>query len=85
MMCGTPTIAFELGSMPEIIEHGVTGFLAAGVDDAVTMVDCASSLDRANCRRVAEHRFSASRMVDDYIAVYHDVVGAQSRNRAVGR
>jgi glycosyltransferase involved in cell wall biosynthesis len=85
MMCGTPTIAFELGSMPEIIEHGVTGFLAAGADDAVTMVDRASILDRANCRRVAEHRFSASRMVDDYIAVYHDVVGAHSRNHAAAR
>jgi glycosyltransferase involved in cell wall biosynthesis len=64
MMCGTPTIAFELGSMPEIIEHGVTGFLASDVDDAVTMVDRASWLDRATCRCVAEQRFSASRMVD---------------------
>jgi glycosyltransferase involved in cell wall biosynthesis len=81
MMCGTPTIAFELGSMPEIIEHGVTGFLAAGVDDAVTMVDRASTLDRANCRRVAEHRFSASRMVDDYIAVYDGVIAAVEATR----
>jgi glycosyltransferase involved in cell wall biosynthesis len=76
MMCGTPTIAFELGSMPEIVEHGVTGFLASGVDDAVSLVDRASTLDRATCRRVAEQRFSASRMVDDYIAVYHDVIAS---------
>jgi glycosyltransferase involved in cell wall biosynthesis len=73
MMCGTPTIAFELGSMPEIIDSGATGFLASDVADAVSMVDRASSLDRANCRRIAELRFSASRMVDDYITVYHDV------------
>ncbi len=74
-MCGTPTIAFELGSMPEIIDHGTTGFLAADVDDAVNLVDRVPTLDRALCRRVAEERFSASRMVDDYIAVYRDVIG----------
>ena len=74
-MCGTPTIAFELGSMPEIIEHGVTGFLAVDADDAVSMVDRASILDRANCRRVAEQRFSASRMVDDYVVVHRAVIG----------
>jgi glycosyltransferase involved in cell wall biosynthesis len=75
MMCGTPTITFALGSMPEIVEHGATGFLAANVDDAVGMVDRVSTLERAHCRRVAEKRFSASRMVDDYIAVYRDVIG----------
>jgi glycosyltransferase involved in cell wall biosynthesis len=77
MMCGTPTIAFELGSMPEIVEHGATGFLAADVDDAVSMVDRTAALDRATCRRVAERRFSATRMVDDYISVYRDVIGSR--------
>lgn len=78
MMCGTPTIAFERGSMPEIVEHGVTGFLASDVDDAVRLVEAASTLDRATCRRVAEERFSASRMVDDYVSVYDDVIAATS-------
>jgi glycosyltransferase involved in cell wall biosynthesis len=77
MMCGTPTIAFELGSMPEIVEHGVTGFLVSTVDEAVSIVDGVSTLDRATCRRVAEKRFSASRMVDDYLAVYRDVIASR--------
>jgi glycosyltransferase involved in cell wall biosynthesis len=76
MMCGTPTIAFELGSMPEIIDHGVTGLLAAGVDDAVSLVDRAAALDRPTCRREAQRRFSAARMVEDYVTVYDDVIAS---------
>lgn len=76
MMCGTPTIAFNRGSMPELIDHGITGFLASGADEAAGMVDAAATLDRTTCRRVAEERFSASRMVDDYVAVYGEVIAA---------
>jgi glycosyltransferase involved in cell wall biosynthesis len=82
MMCGTPTIAFELGSMPEILDHGTTGLLASGVEDAAELVDQAAALDRAGCRRVAEQRFSASRMVDEYVTVYEAVLASASR--AVG-
>jgi glycosyltransferase involved in cell wall biosynthesis len=77
MMCGTPTIAYPLGSMREIIDDGVTGLLAAGVHEAVRMVDQAAALDRATCRRVAVERFSADRMVDDYVTVYCDVTGVR--------
>jgi glycosyltransferase involved in cell wall biosynthesis len=70
MACGTPVITYPLGSMPEIIEPGVTGFLTSGVEAAAAAVESAASLDRKAIRRVAERRFGAERMVDDYLALY---------------
>jgi glycosyltransferase involved in cell wall biosynthesis len=70
MACGTPVIAFPLGSMPEVIDHGVTGYLTADIAAAVTAVDQATALDRASIRRTAERRFGAARMVDEYLALY---------------
>ena len=70
MACGTPVIAFPLGSMPEVIDHGVTGYLTADIAAAVTAVDQAMALDRAAIRRTAERRFGAARMVDEYLALY---------------
>jgi len=70
MACGTPVIAYPRGSMREIIDPGLTGFLVDNEEAAAAVVDQASKLDRATIRRVAERRFSAARMVDDYIAVY---------------
>ena len=70
MLCGTPVVAYDRGSMPEIVEDGVTGVLAHDVDSAVRAVARATGLDRAACRAAAERRFSADRMVDDYLAVY---------------
>jgi glycosyltransferase involved in cell wall biosynthesis len=70
MAAGTPVIAYPLGSMPEIIDHGQTGFLVADPPAAAAAVEAAADLDRAAIRRVAEFRFSAERMVRDYLAVY---------------
>jgi glycosyltransferase involved in cell wall biosynthesis len=70
MAAGTPVIAYQRGSMPEIIDNGVTGFLVSDTASAVAALDAAIALDRGNIRRVAEGRFSADRMVDDYLAVY---------------
>jgi glycosyltransferase involved in cell wall biosynthesis len=70
MAAGTPVIAYQRGSMPEIIDNGVTGFLVSDTASAVAALDAAIALDRGNIRRVAERRFSADRMVDDYLAVY---------------
>lgn len=77
MACGTPVIAFPRGAMPELIDQGTTGFLVDGVAAAVRVVDEAAALDRAVIRRVAEQRFSAARMVDDYLAAYQRVLSAQ--------
>jgi glycosyltransferase involved in cell wall biosynthesis len=70
MACGTPVIAYPLGSMPEVIDEGVTGYLVADVAAAVAAVDKAVLLDRQAIRGVAERRFGAARMVDDYLKLY---------------
>jgi len=67
---GTPVIAHPLGSLPELVRDGRTGYLVHGVDDAVRAVEGVRSLDRASCRDDAERRFSAHRMVDDYEALF---------------
>jgi glycosyltransferase involved in cell wall biosynthesis len=70
MLCGTPVVAYARGSMPELVEDGVTGVLANGVDSAVAGVERAADFDRAACRDSALRRFSVDRMVDDYLDVY---------------
>jgi len=70
MACGTPTIAFRCGSVPEIIDDGVTGFIVDSVEEAVESLERVAALDRGNCRRTFQKRFSASRMVKDYMKVY---------------
>jgi glycosyltransferase involved in cell wall biosynthesis len=74
MVCGTPVVAYARGSMPEVIEDGVSGVLADGVEAAVAGVGRAAQFDRAACRHAAERRFSADRMVDGYIDVYESVL-----------
>jgi glycosyltransferase involved in cell wall biosynthesis len=68
--CGTPIIAYRMGSVPEIIDEGITGYIVDNVDDAVAAVQRAASLNRRICRRVFEERFSARRMCLDYLELY---------------
>ncbi|HYJ09170.1 MAG TPA: glycosyltransferase family 4 protein [Polyangiaceae bacterium] len=70
MACGTPVVAYPLGSMPEVVDEGVTGFLVTDVEAAAAAVDRAVALERSAVRRTAERRFSAARMVDEYLALY---------------
>ena len=74
MLCGTPVVAYARGSMPELVEDGVTGVLADGIDSAVAGIERAERFDRAACRQRAQRRFSADRMVDDYLTVYEGVL-----------
>jgi glycosyltransferase involved in cell wall biosynthesis len=77
MICGTPVVAYPRGSMPEIVEDGVTGAIADGVAEAVVAVERVAAFDRAACRRAALRRFDVRRMVDSYLHVYEDVLRGQ--------
>jgi len=75
MACGTPVIAFNRGSMPELIDHGVNGFLVDTVDEACAAVDRLGEIDRATVREKVRQRFSVERMADEYIALYRRILG----------
>ena len=70
MTCGTPVVAFRKGSMPEVVDEGITGYLADTVDDALPALERALKLDRHRVRERAVERFSADRMVTDYLRLY---------------
>jgi glycosyltransferase involved in cell wall biosynthesis len=74
MACGTPVIAYRKGSMPEVVDEGVTGRLVSDEDEAVAAVEAIVEIDRLACARRARERFSAGRMVDDYLAIYRKIV-----------
>jgi glycosyltransferase involved in cell wall biosynthesis len=74
MASGTPVIAFGRGSVPEIIDHGVTGFVVSSVDEAVAAMPLAKALDRDAIRRRFEERFSVQRMARDYLVLYNAVL-----------
>jgi glycosyltransferase involved in cell wall biosynthesis len=73
MVCGTPVVAFRRGSMPEVVDEGITGSLVHTVEQAVGAVARIGEIDRAGCRARATQRFDAGRMVDDYLDVYEKV------------
>jgi glycosyltransferase involved in cell wall biosynthesis len=70
MACGTPVVAWRNGSVPEVMEDGVTGFIVDSVDAAVRAVGRVDGLSRRACREVFEKRFDAARMARDYLEVY---------------
>jgi glycosyltransferase involved in cell wall biosynthesis len=70
MACGTPVVAFRRGSVPEVIEHGVTGFIVDSEADALSAIGLAPTLDRSRIRREFERRFTSDRMAEDYIQLY---------------
>jgi glycosyltransferase involved in cell wall biosynthesis len=74
MACGTPVIAHDRGSMPELVRPGENGFLVGSADEAAEAVSAAARLDRAAVRASVQERFDVMRMVDEYIMVYRHVV-----------
>jgi glycosyltransferase involved in cell wall biosynthesis len=78
LACGTPVIAYPHGSVPEVIEPGVTGFIVASIDAAVQAVGRIQQLDRSAIRRRFEERFSATRMACDYVDIYRRLARASA-------
>jgi glycosyltransferase involved in cell wall biosynthesis len=79
LACGTPVIALREGSVPEVIEDGVTGFICHFEDEMVRAVERLPELDRALCRAEAERRYSPAAMADSYERVYADVLASASQ------
>ncbi|HYN07638.1 MAG TPA: glycosyltransferase family 4 protein [Vicinamibacterales bacterium] len=74
MACGTPVIAWPGGSVTEVLEHGVTGFIVETIDDAVKATRAIDTLGRRQVREVFDRRFTAARMARDYVAVYETLL-----------
>lgn len=70
MACGTPVIAMRRGSMPELVEHGVNGFLVDTIEEAIAAIDKVEALDRTRVRQTVVERFSIERMADQYLQLY---------------
>ena len=75
MACGTPVIAFGCGSVPEVIQDGVTGFVVDSFDEALGAIDRVKTVERQHVRKTFERRFTARRMAEDYVGVYQNVIG----------
>jgi hypothetical protein len=85
MACGTPVIAFNRGSVPEVIDDGVSGFIVHDEATAIAAVDRLGELDRATVRATFDRRFTARRMAEDYLDIYTELCEPQlPLLRAVG-
>lgn len=82
MACGCPVIAFNLGSIPEIIVQGKTGFVADSIDDMIRAVTNIKDIDRAACRKHALNNFSANKMADGYEAIYKQIITQSEAKKA---
>lgn len=78
MACGTPVIAYGRGSVPEVIDHGQSGFIVSNIDEAVLAVSSVPTLDRARVRHTFEQRFTVERMTRNYVDLYHRQIGADT-------
>jgi glycosyltransferase involved in cell wall biosynthesis len=74
MACGTPVLAFRCGSVPEIVEDGITGAIVDSMEEAIAALPQVLALDRQVVRRRFEQRFSAARMASDYVALYRSLL-----------
>jgi glycosyltransferase involved in cell wall biosynthesis len=83
MACGTPVIAFRSGSVPEVIDDGVSGFIVSGEDEAVAAIDRLDQLDRTKVRATFDRRWTARRMAEDYVNLYSVLARPVPRLRAV--
>ena len=81
MACGTPVLAFRCGSVPEIVEDGITGAIVETMEEAIAALPRVIALDRKKVRQRFEQRFSATRMAKDYVGVYRSLLASTSAKR----
>jgi glycosyltransferase involved in cell wall biosynthesis len=84
MACGTPVIAFPAGSVPEVIDEGVSGYLVRDVAEAVLAVERVASFDRAKARACFERRFTIDRVARDYVTIFRELPGVRIAARRSG-
>jgi glycosyltransferase involved in cell wall biosynthesis len=83
MACGTPVIAYRCGSVPEVVDEGVTGFIVTTEDEAVAAIGRVHELDRAEVRTTFDRRWTARRMAEDYLGLYVDLARPSHRLHVV--
>lgn len=81
MACGTPVIGSACGSVPEVVDEGVTGFIVRRIDEAVRAIDRLPEIDREGVRRRFDERFRVERMAHDYLATYALLCGAEPEDQ----
>ena len=74
MACGTPVLAFNKGSMPEIIQDGINGFLVSGIEEMAQKIKAVKNISREVCRATVESKFTREKMVKEYIEVYKEIL-----------
>ncbi len=82
MACGTPVLGLSRGAVPEVVEHGVTGFVSDDLYGLVAAANRVQEIDRAACRARVERLFSDASVVDAYLAIYSEMLSARERGRA---
>jgi glycosyltransferase involved in cell wall biosynthesis len=83
LACGTPVLAYRRGSIPEIVEDGVTGFICDNLEDMISALDRLPAIRREQCRQSFETRFTVQRMAEDYLALYEQMAAMPAQRRAV--
>jgi len=83
LACGTPVVAWNCGSVPEIIKDGKTGFIVDSIDSAIYALDKVANLNRYDCRREFEERFTARRMAEEYLHIYQKIAKKEILLKAV--
>jgi glycosyltransferase involved in cell wall biosynthesis len=82
LACGTPVVAYQHGSVPEVLDDGVTGFIVSNLEEAVAAARRIPQLSRSRCREVFERRFSARRMAADYLRLYEKLADQYATARS---
>ncbi len=80
MACGTPVLAYNKGSMPELIEEGINGFIVENSEQAIEKIKQIESIQRKNCRNTVETKFTKEQMVNNYLQVYEKILASVSNN-----